>query len=95
MNPPSLPSSTPHFIHQRRTPPTNSIQPIQPAAGRYHLYVGNACPWCHRVLLTLAIRGLSQSVGVTRLLDIPERATRGGWVMPAAGDPVFGAKDLW
>ncbi|KAI8463897.1 MAG: hypothetical protein J3K34DRAFT_442208, partial [Monoraphidium minutum] len=42
------------------------------AAGRYHLYVGNACPWCHRVLLALALRGLSGAVSVTRLLDIPE-----------------------
>ncbi|KAI8473027.1 MAG: putative glutathione S-transferase [Monoraphidium minutum] len=52
-------------------------------------------PWCHRVLLALALRGLSGAVSVTRLLDIPERATRGGWVMPAEGDPVWGAADLW
>lgn len=70
--------------------------PQYPAvAGRYHLYVGNACPWCHRCLLALAVRGVSGAVTVTRLLDEPERATRGGWVMPPGGDPVFGAKDLW
>jgi putative glutathione S-transferase len=54
-----------------------------------------APPRCHRVLLALALRGLSGAIGVTRLLDEPERATRGGWVMPRGGDPVFGAKDLW
>jgi glutathionyl-hydroquinone reductase len=47
------------------------------------------------VLLALALRGLGGAVSVTRLLDEPERATRGGWVMPPEGDPVFGAKDLW
>lgn len=26
-------------------------------SGRYHVYVGNACPWCHRVLLVLALTG--------------------------------------
>lgn len=30
--------------------------PLEP--GRYHLYVGNACPWCHRVLLALVVSGL-------------------------------------
>jgi putative glutathione S-transferase len=64
-------------------------------AGRYHLYVGNACPWCHRVLLTLAVRGIAGAVTITRLLDEPENATRGGWVMPREGDPAFGARDLW
>ncbi|GFH06840.1 GST N-terminal domain-containing protein, partial [Haematococcus lacustris] len=27
-------------------------------SGRYHVYLGNACPWCHRVYLTLVLRGL-------------------------------------
>jgi len=26
-------------------------------SGRYVAYVGNACPWCHRVALTVALRG--------------------------------------
>ena len=30
--------------------------------GRYHLYVGNACPWCHRVLLALVVCGLEEYV---------------------------------
>ncbi|GBF94142.1 glutathione-dependent reductase [Raphidocelis subcapitata] len=66
-----------------------------PEAGRYVLYLGNACGWCHRVALALALRGLSGSVRVVALRDEPERATRGGWVMPPSGDPVFGARDLW
>ena len=65
-------------------------------ACRYHLYVGNACPWCHRVLLALALLGLDRYITFTWLLDDAERASRGGWVFDAATgvDPVFSAKDL-
>jgi putative glutathione S-transferase len=51
------------------------------ATGRYTLYLGNACPWCHRVELTLLARGLARDVTVVRLEDNPERASRGGWVL--------------
>lgn len=34
----------------------------QVESGRYHVYVGNACPWCHRVLLVLALTGGCGSV---------------------------------
>ncbi|KAL6779675.1 hypothetical protein ACKKBG_A13255 [Auxenochlorella protothecoides x Auxenochlorella symbiontica] len=61
--------------------------------GRYRLYLGNPCPWCHRVGLALAARGLSDHVEVVHLLDDAERASRGGWVLRAP-DPVSGARDL-
>ena len=49
-------------------------------AGRYHVYVGNACPWCHRVSIVLALRQLAGDViSSTRLDDDPQRASRGGW----------------
>lgn len=35
---------------------------LQVESGRYHVYVGNACPWCHRVLLVLALTG-QQCIG--------------------------------
>ena len=65
-------------------------------AGRYRLYLGNACPWCHRVAATAYLRGWAvyneppgQGAGgaspayfaVTRLADDPARARRGGWVV--------------
>jgi putative glutathione S-transferase len=37
--------------------------PIAP--GRYHLYAAYACPWAHRTLITRALRGLADVVGVT------------------------------
>lgn len=67
-------------------------------AGRYHVYVGNPCPWCHRVSITLALRGLlgnGGGVGCTRLANDPQRASRGGWCFDAADpDPLIGAPDL-
>eukprot|EP00892_Ulva_mutabilis_P010512 jgi/Ulvmu1/7833/UM004_0062.1 len=63
---------------------------------RYHLYVGNACPWCHRVLIAIAVLGLQEYISFTWLLDDAERASRGGWVFDGSTglDPVFGAQDL-
>ena len=50
-------------------------------AKRYHLYVGNPCPWCHRARLSLALRSISSDeVGMTILEDNPVKASRGGWV---------------
>jgi putative glutathione S-transferase len=49
--------------------------------GRYHLYVGNPCPWCHRVRLAVNLLGLEPVLdGVTILVDNPEKASRGGWI---------------
>ena len=60
-------------------------------------YVGNACPWCHRVTLTHTLLGLSQAqVSYSSVLDDPEKASRGGWTFDEGPhrDPVFGCKDL-
>ena len=46
-------------------------------AGRYAVFIGNACPWCHRVLLALIVRHLLPSVHVVHMTDDPERASRG------------------
>jgi len=35
------------------------------AAGRYHLYVSNACPWCHRTLLIRTLKGLQNVVSLS------------------------------
>jgi putative glutathione S-transferase len=59
--------------------------------GRYHLYVGNPCPWCHRALLAMQWLGLEDTIAVTRLEDNPQKASRGGWIFSQAQpDRVFG-----
>ncbi|KAG1674958.1 hypothetical protein FOA52_014753 [Chlamydomonas sp. UWO 241] len=72
-------------------------QDVVPEPGRYHLYLGNACPWCHRVYLAYVLRGFSkETLGITQLGSDPTKARRGGWIFSRAHpDPVFGAQDLW
>jgi putative glutathione S-transferase len=41
---------------------SDSLYPVED--GRYHLYVAYNCPWCHRVLLGLAVMGLQDCVTV-------------------------------
>jgi len=67
--------------------------PALQESNRYHIYVGNACPWCHRVLIALVVRGLQEHVSITFAADDPERASRGGWVFDTP-EPIFGATDL-
>lgn len=84
--------------------PKSSLQvpstafPLQLRSSGHAMYVGNTCPWCHRVQLALVLRRVPDTmVARVRLLDEPERASRGGWAFdPDRGvcDPVFGAADL-
>ena len=37
----------------------------QPASGRYRLYVGLGCPWAHRTLVVVALKGLEDAVEVS------------------------------
>mmetsp|Transcript_5807 Transcript_5807/g.7406 ORF Transcript_5807/g.7406 Transcript_5807/m.7406 type:complete len:387 (-) Transcript_5807:41-1201(-) len=67
-------------------------------AGRYHVYVGNPCPWCHRIRLAVALRKLQpDQIGITCLIDDPVKASRGGWVFDTSSsgdnDPL-GSNDL-
>ena len=60
------------------------VSPAPP--GRYVLYVGAACPWCHRATLAVALRGLG---GAVRVAQLRGNATSGGWEFPPVqADPV-------
>jgi putative glutathione S-transferase len=65
--------------------------PFTPDPGRYHLYVSLACPWAHRALIVLKLKGLGESVSAS-VVD-PIRDDR-GWAFrdgPGHGpDPVNG-----
>ena len=64
--------------------------------GRYHLYLGNPCPWCHRVALATAILQISPSDFLTSSLeDNPIVASKGGWTFSQTNpDKAFGVNDL-
>ena len=83
------------------TRPTYSFQGVLGSkefpdeSGRYHLYTGNPCPWCHRVRLAAQLRKVTrEEMGQTLLVDDPIKASRGGWVFgPKEKDPL-GCYDL-
>ena len=52
--------------------------------GKYRLYLGNPCPWCHRVKAAVAVLGIQGDVPITMLIDDAEKASKGGWVLPKA-----------
>jgi len=71
-------------------------------AGRYHVYVGNPCPWCHRVRLVAKLLELDTAIGgndsallgMTTLVDDPIKASRGGWVFATSPSQLSGVRDL-
>lgn len=51
----------------------------------YHLYLGNPCPWCHRIYVALAL--FNSPISVTRLVDNAEKASKGGWIIDQLKSP--------
>jgi putative glutathione S-transferase len=61
--------------------PPGADATLPAVAGRYHLYVSLACPWCHRTVIVRELAGLTEALGVSYLA--PFRDER-GWAF--AGD---------
>lgn len=38
-------------------------------AGRYHIYVGNTCPWCHRAVLAVVLRRWAPAITFSYMDD--------------------------
>jgi putative glutathione S-transferase len=77
----------------------NEILDAEP--GRYYVYLGNPCPWCHRVALSCAFLDIDVSsnnsgyLTLSKLEDDPIRASRGGWAFSERyKDLAFGSTDL-
>ena len=56
-----------------------------------HLYLAWGCPFCHRVLATLALTGLKDQVTYTWMRNVKNVA---GWEIEPGNDPLFGATFL-
>ena len=61
------------------------------AAGRYHLYLAIACPWCHRSLL---MRMLKRLDGVISVSFVEPLMLEHGWTFPTP-DPITGARYVY
>jgi putative glutathione S-transferase len=57
-------------------------------AGRYHIFLSMACPWCHRVLLMRALKKLDAAISVSFVEPL---MLEEGWVF-ATPEPIAGAK---
>lgn len=70
-----------------------------PEANRYHVYVSYACPWAHRALIALELKGLVQHIGVS---VVHWKMDDKGWRFPTKeelsevprGDMSLGSEDL-
>jgi putative glutathione S-transferase len=56
-------------------PRTGAASEYPAQAGRYHLYVSLACPWCHRTAIVRELAGLQHALGISYLA--PFRDERG------------------
>lgn len=61
-------------------------------AGRYHLYVSYACPWAHRTLIMLNLKGLRGMINVS---VVGMTMLENGWTFDqtdgSTGDPLYDA----
>ncbi|MGB7101735.1 MAG: glutathione S-transferase family protein [Xanthobacteraceae bacterium] len=62
--------------------------PFPVEAGRYHLYVANPCPWCHRTMIFHALKRLE---GVVSMSVVDPLLLEGGWKFKQP-DPITGAR---
>lgn len=68
--------------------------PFPAEAGRYHLYAAWNCPWAHRALLAIRLKGLDGSISISYAKP---RRTEAGWVFDPDGpfsDPLMGIAAL-
>ena len=57
---------------------TKEGNPYQPAAARYHLYVGLGCPWAHRTLVVRVLKGLEDVISTS---TVSPSVDEGIWVL--------------
>lgn len=69
---------------------------FKPESGRYHLYVGYACPWAHRALIYRVLKQLEEHISVSVVHpDMLEMGWSFATDFPGAtGDDLFGAEYL-
>ena len=61
-------------------------------AGRYHLYISLACPWAHRTLIFLQLKGLQDLISVS--IVEPLMLDKGWYFDAGRGDGLYGFEYL-
>ncbi|ARN74711.1 glutathione S-transferase family protein [Oceanicoccus sagamiensis] len=61
-------------------------------AGRYHLYISLACPWAHRTLIFLTLKGLQDVISVS--IVEPLMLDKGWYFDAEQGDGLYGLQYL-
>ena len=54
-----------NFVTRDGSPGPSGEGGFPPEAGRYHLYISQACPWAHRTLIFRALKKLESAVSVS------------------------------
>jgi glutathionyl-hydroquinone reductase len=60
-------------------------------AGRYHLYVARACPWCHRTMIFRVLKRLENIISISFVEPV---MLEQGWTFPHP-DPLTGARHIY
>ena len=60
---------------------------FRPEAGRYHLYVSDACPWAHRTLVMRSLKGLEDAISVSTVNPVLQDD---GWEFTDVSEEVSG-----
>ena len=81
-----------NWITRDGGPGSSGTDGFDAESGRYHLYVSYACPWAHRVLIFLELKGLSDHISVD---VVHPDMLNDGWTFDtsfdgATGDRLFG-----
>jgi len=54
-----------HWVTADGSPGPSGEGGFAAAAGRYHLYISNACPWAHRTRIMRTLKGLADWIGLS------------------------------
>jgi putative glutathione S-transferase len=89
-----------NWITPDGTPGPSGTGGFAAESGRYHLYVSHACPWAHRTLIFLRLKGLTEHISVD---VVHPDMLQDGWTFEtddfgATGDRLFGlpfARDIY
>jgi glutathionyl-hydroquinone reductase len=94
-NVPPAQSGSGEFVRQtsafRKQITADGSSGFKAQAGRYHLYVARACPWCHRVIIYRVLKRLENVISVS---FVEPAMLDQGWTFPQA-DPLTGARHIY